>query len=61
VGQWPQLLGGRLDAAGMLAALLRAYEAHPPAFFYPDNVTAILLRTPGAGLGARDETVLPGA
>jgi serine/threonine protein phosphatase PrpC len=63
VGQWPQLLGGRLDAAGMLAALLRAYDAHPPAFFYPDNVTAILLRTPGTSPapGARDETVLPGA
>jgi serine/threonine protein phosphatase PrpC len=59
VGQWPQLLGGRLDAAGMLAALLHAYEAHPPVFFYPDNVTAILLRTPGAV--GRDETVLPGA
>jgi serine/threonine protein phosphatase PrpC len=59
VGQWPRLLGGRLDAAGMLATLLRAYEAHPPAFFYPDNVTAILLRTPGGG--AREETVLPGA
>jgi hypothetical protein len=43
----------------MLAALLRAYESHPPAFFYPDNVTAILLRTPGGG--ARDETALPGA
>jgi TctA family transporter len=58
VGQWPQLLGGRLDAAGMLAALLRAYAAHPPAFFYPDNVTAILLRAPGTA--AREETALPG-
>ncbi len=63
VGQWPQLLQGRLDAAAMLGTLLRAYEAHPPVFFYPDNVTAILLRTTagdpdGAG---RDETVLPGA
>jgi hypothetical protein len=43
----------------MLAALLRAYEAHPPVFFYPDNVTAILLRARDGG--ARDETVLPGA
>jgi hypothetical protein len=43
----------------MLAALLRAYEAHPPVFFYPDNVTAILLRTPGGAI--RDETALPGA
>jgi hypothetical protein len=43
----------------MLSALLRAYEAHPPAFFHPDNVTAILLRTPGAA--AREETALPGA
>jgi serine/threonine protein phosphatase PrpC len=59
VGQWPQLLGGRLDAAGMLSTLLQAYEAHPPVFFYPDNVTAILLRTPGGAV--RDETVLPGA
>jgi serine/threonine protein phosphatase PrpC len=57
VGQWPQLLGGRLDAAAMLAALLRAYEAHPPVFFYPDNISAILLRIPDGA--ARDETVLP--
>jgi serine/threonine protein phosphatase PrpC len=57
VGQWPQLLGGRLDASAMLAALLRAYAAHPPAFFYPDNVTAILLRTPGGAV--REETALP--
>jgi serine/threonine protein phosphatase PrpC len=64
VGQWPQLLGGRLDAAAMLGTLLRAYEAHPPVFFYPDNVTAILLHGSGAmapGGTARDETVLPGA
>jgi serine/threonine protein phosphatase PrpC len=59
VGQWPQLLGGQLHSAAMLAALLRAYEAHPPIFFHPDNVTAILLRTPGGV--ARDETALPGA
>ena len=59
VDQWPQLLGGRLDAAAMLAALLRAYEAHPPVFFHPDNVTAILLRTPAGP--AREETALPGA
>jgi serine/threonine protein phosphatase PrpC len=59
VDQWPRLLGGRLDAAAMLAALLRAYEAHPPVFFHPDNVTVVLLRTPGGQ--ARDETVLPGA
>jgi len=58
VGQWPRLLDGGLDAAAMLAALLRAYEAHPPAFFHPDNVTAILLRIPGGVV--RDETVLPG-
>jgi len=57
VSQWPQLLGGRADAATMLGALLAAYEAHPAAFFYPDNVSAILLRTPDDG--ARDETVLP--
>jgi serine/threonine protein phosphatase PrpC len=57
VAQWPQLLGGRLDAATMLGALLTAYEAHPAAFFYPDNVSAILLRVPGDG--ACDETVLP--
>jgi serine/threonine protein phosphatase PrpC len=63
VGQWPELLKGRLDAAAMLGTLLRAYDAHPPVFFYPDNVTAILLHqwdhAPGAT--ARDETVLPGA
>ncbi|WP_229217436.1 PP2C family protein-serine/threonine phosphatase [Massilia forsythiae] len=59
VGQWPQLLGGRAKAATMLAALFGAYDAHPAAFFYPDNVTAILLRTPdGAG---REETALPDA
>ncbi|WP_296943884.1 PP2C family serine/threonine-protein phosphatase [uncultured Massilia sp.] len=60
-GQWPQLLGAATDAdaATMLAALLDAYDAHPAAFFHPDNVTAILLRIPGAGAQARDETVLP--
>lgn len=57
VSQWPQLLGARLDAATMLGALLAAYDSHPAAFFYPDNVSAILLRTPDDG--ARDETVLP--
>jgi serine/threonine protein phosphatase PrpC len=58
VGQWPQLLGGGLDAAAMLEAMLRAYEAHPPVFFHPDNVTAILLRCPGGAV--REETALPG-
>jgi serine/threonine protein phosphatase PrpC len=57
VGQWPQLLAGTKDAATMLHALLAAYDAHPPAFFYPDNVSAILVRVPGA---APDETALPG-
>jgi hypothetical protein len=42
----------------MLRALLAAYEPHPAAFFYPDNVSAILIRVPGA---VRDETALPGA
>jgi serine/threonine protein phosphatase PrpC len=55
--QWPQLLGGRADTATMLGALLDAYDAHPAAFFYPDNVSAILVRTPDAG--TRDETALP--
>jgi serine/threonine protein phosphatase PrpC len=57
VAQWPQLLDGTADAATMLAALMDAYDAHPAAFFYPDNVSAILIRVPGA---ARDETALPG-
>jgi serine/threonine protein phosphatase PrpC len=57
VSQWPQLLGGQADAATMLGALLAAYQAHPAAFFYPDNVSAILLRTPEGP--ARDETALP--
>jgi serine/threonine protein phosphatase PrpC len=56
VDQWPQLLAGTADAATMLQALLAAYDAHPAAFFYPDNVSAILIRVPG---GVRDETVLP--
>jgi serine/threonine protein phosphatase PrpC len=59
VGQWPQLLAGEADAATMLHALLAAYEAHPAAFFYPDNVTAILVRVPGRVRG-HDETALPG-
>lgn len=59
VGQWPQLLAGSEDAATMLRALLAAYDAHPAAFFYPDNVSAILLRVPGER-PARDETALPG-
>ena len=59
--QWPQLLGGGAGAATMLGALLDAYEAHPAAFFHPDNVTAILLRVPDdtPATEARDETVLP--
>jgi serine/threonine protein phosphatase PrpC len=56
VGRWPALLGGAADAATMLQALLAAYDAHPAAFFYPDNVSAILVRVPGG----RDETALPG-
>lgn len=57
VAQWPQLLAGGAPAATMLGALLDAYDAHPAAFFYPDNVSAILLRTPeGDG---REETALP--
>jgi len=60
VGQWPQLLANDADAATMLGALIGAYDAHPSAFFYPDNVSAILLRVPGAGR-APDETALPGA
>jgi serine/threonine protein phosphatase PrpC len=59
--QWPQLLGGGADAATMLGALLDAYDAHPAAFFHPDNVSIILLRVPdhAAGADPRDETVLP--
>jgi serine/threonine protein phosphatase PrpC len=61
VSQWPQLLSGAgdLHADAMLGALLAAYDAHPAAFFYPDNVSAILLRPPEPD--ARDETALPGA
>jgi serine/threonine protein phosphatase PrpC len=65
VAQWPQLLGGGAGAgaATMLAALLDAYEAHPAAFFHPDNVTCVLLRVPDAVPDGtmHDETVLPGA
>lgn len=57
-GQWPRLLAGTADAAALLRALMAAYDAHPAAFFYPDNVSAILVRVPGA---ARDETALPEA
>ena len=59
VGQWPQLAAGDMSAATMLHALMDAYDAHPAAFFYPDNVSAILLRVPGAAR-PRDETALPG-
>lgn len=66
VAQWPQLLGdagGAADAGRMLGALLDAYEAHPAAFFHPDNVSAVLLRVPEASAipAPPDETVLPGA
>lgn len=67
VTQWPQLLSGAASDAGsatLLRALFDAYQAHPAAFFYPDNVSAILLRVPAdAGRGARagDDTALPGA
>jgi serine/threonine protein phosphatase PrpC len=60
VGQWPQLLAGVAPAGVMLNALLDAYDAHPAAFFHPDNVSAILLRVPGPPQPL-DETVLPGA
>jgi serine/threonine protein phosphatase PrpC len=59
VTRWPRLLSGGPDAAAMLNGLLDAYEAHPAAFFFPDNVSAILLRV--AGASERDETALPGA
>ena len=59
VSQWPQLLASDADATTMLQALIGAYDAHPSAFFYPDNVSAILLRVPGAGR-PHDETALPG-
>jgi serine/threonine protein phosphatase PrpC len=58
VAQWPQVLGGKLDAATRLRALMAAYDAHPAAFFYPDNVSAILLRVPGEPR-PHDETALP--
>ena len=57
VAQWPQLLAGGAPAATMLGALLDAYDAHPAAFFHPDNVSAILLRAPEGD--AREETALP--
>jgi serine/threonine protein phosphatase PrpC len=59
VTQWPRLLSRGPDAAAMLNGLIDAYEAHPAAFFFPDNASAILLRIPGAN--ERDETALPGA
>jgi serine/threonine protein phosphatase PrpC len=63
VSQWPQLLAGRAGvqrgAPAMLGALLDAYDAHPAAFFHPDNVSAVLLRVPPAD--GHDETALPGA
>jgi len=63
VSRWPQLLAGRAGegrgAAATLAALLDAYDAHPAAFFYPDNVSAVLLRV--APADGHDETALPGA
>jgi len=58
VSQWPQLVARRAEAATMLSALLDAYDAHPAAFFYPDNVSAILLRVPGGGADG-DATALP--
>jgi serine/threonine protein phosphatase PrpC len=63
VSQWPRLLGGDASAATMLGALFDAYDAHPAAFFYPDNVSAILLRVPDGHVpeaGGREETALPG-
>jgi serine/threonine protein phosphatase PrpC len=59
VTQWPRLLSGGAGAAAMLSNLIGAYQAHPAAFFFPDNVSAILLRVPGDA--GRDETALPGA
>jgi serine/threonine protein phosphatase PrpC len=62
VSRWPASIAGHADARAMLAALLDAYAAHPPAFFYPDNVSAILIRVPDPGAArtaALDETALP--
>src|SRR5437763_769611 len=59
VSQWPRLLSGQAGSAAMLESLIAAYQAHPAAFFHPDNVSAILLRVPET-LG-RDETALPAA
>ena len=59
VAQWPRLLAREPGAAAMLNGLLDAYDAHPAAFFFPDNVSAVLLRVPAAN--ERDETALPGA
>jgi serine/threonine protein phosphatase PrpC len=56
--QWPRLLNGPGDAATQLGRLLDAYDAHPEAFFFPDNVSAILLRIPEAG-PAPEITALP--
>jgi serine/threonine protein phosphatase PrpC len=62
VSRWPALTAGRADARAMLGALLDGYDAHPPAFFYPDNVSAILIRVPDPGAArpaGPDETALP--
>jgi serine/threonine protein phosphatase PrpC len=58
--QWPQLLTGQGDAASMLGDLLDAYDANPDTFFFPDNVSAVLLRVPPSP-GGREETALPTA
>jgi serine/threonine protein phosphatase PrpC len=59
VSQWPRLLSAQAGSGALLEALLAAYEAHPAAFFHPDNVSAVLLRVPETD--GRDETALPGA
>lgn len=56
--EWPHLLTARGDAASLLGNLLDAYDAHPESFFYPDNVSAILVRVPSLPGGA-EETALP--
>jgi len=56
---WPRLLAGPGDAATQLGNLLEAYDAHPETFFYPDNVSAILIKVPPAT--RPDETALPAA
>ena len=55
VARWPALFEGAASAAALNARLFDEIGANPPPALHPDNMTAIVLRSPGN----MHETALP--